>query len=459
MSWFYLRDWFAVHPNYERAFGMQHTGNVARPKAHSMERRKRVAAISASSVLTLFRFAASAERHAAARWRCRVAGPTARYREYVFIVVCALLSVVVTPTPLHAQEAARAVGGGAMWNEGGQKATGDSARQQNALWLDGRASRFAFAQEQTGGRELGGIVGTVTDINGNAVGGARVVLQGPIASDRQTVEANEEGLFEIHGVEPGIPYRVTVSAKGFEDWTSSTITLAAGQYEILNGIKLRIQEVRTTVTVSLQTQEEIAVQEVKTGELQRGFGIIPNFLEVYTPNPVPLTWKLKFKLAFKLARDPVTVTGAGLLAGADEVSGTPKYADGLQGFAERFGASYANQFTDTMIGDGLLPSVLHQDPRYFYQGTGTKKSRVLHVISSVFVTKGDSGGMEPNYSLLGGALASAAIANTYYPNPNRGVGLIFENFGINVAAHMSGRLLQEFVFRPPNRGTRGQREP
>lgn len=310
-------------------------------------------------------------------------------------------------------------------------------------------SPSALPQQKNSETQPGTIVGTVTDVNGNAIAAATVVLQGTVASDQHAVQANNDGFFEIQGIVPGIPYRLTVSASGFAQWTSS-VTLTPGQYDMLTGIKLQIQEVRTTVTVSPRTSEEIATQQVKAEELQRGFGVIPNFLEVYDPHPEPLTWKLKFNLGLKVAIDPVTVTGAGLLATANEIGGTPKYADGMKGFAERLGASYANQFTDTMLGDAVLPSLLHQDPRYFYQGTGTTKSRVLHAMSNIFVTHGDNGRWQPNYSLLGGDLASAAIANTYYPGPNRGVGLVFQNFGINLAAHMGGRLLQEFVFRPRN---------
>lgn len=306
----------------------------------------------------------------------------------------------------------------------------------------------SLPQQKSSETQPGTIVGTVTDVNGNAIGAATVVLQGSIASDQHAVRTNDNGFFEIPGIAPGTPYRLTVSAPGFAQWTSSVV-LTPGQYDVLTGIKLQIQEVRTTVTVSPQTAEEIATQQVKMEELQRGFGVIPNFLEVYNSHPEPLTWKLKFNLGLKVAIDPVTVTGAGLLATANEIGGTPKYADGMKGFAERLGASYANQFTDTMLGDAVLPSLLHQDPRYFYRGTGTTKSRMLHAISDIFVTHGDNGRWQPNYSLLGGDLASAAIANTYYPGPNRGVGLVFQNFGINLAAHMGGRLLQEFVFRPP----------
>ncbi len=75
---------------------------------------------------------------------------------------------------------------------------------------------------------------------------------------------------------------------------------------------------------------------------------------------------------------------------------------GAKGFGQRLGANYANGLTDIMIGGAILPSILHQDPRYFYQGTGTKKSRALHALSTRFICKGDNGLWQPNYSGLGG---------------------------------------------------------
>jgi len=131
---------------------------------------------------------------------------------------------------------------------------------------------------------------------------------------------------------------------------------------MLTGIKLRLAEVRTTITVSPQTTEEIATEQVKTELTQRGFGLVPNFYEVFEPNPAPLTAKLKFDLAFRAAVDPFTLSGVGMLAGAGQMTRTPNYADGFGGFAERLGANYANQFTNLMIGGAILPSLLHQDP-------------------------------------------------------------------------------------------------
>jgi len=98
-----------------------------------------------------------------------------------------------------------------------------------------------------------------------------------------------------------------------------------------------------------------------------------------------------------------------------------------------------------MIGGAILPSLLHQDPRYFYRGTGTNKSRLLHAISNPFICRGDNGHLQPNYSSIGGDLASSALSNLYYPPSNRGAGLVFENLLISTGQRMLSSVVQEFV--------------
>jgi hypothetical protein len=98
-----------------------------------------------------------------------------------------------------------------------------------------------------------------------------------------------------------------------------------------------------------------------------------------------------------------------------------------------------------MIGGAILPSLLHQDPRYFYQGTGSTGSRIRHAVFSTFVARGDNGKSQPNYSNLGGVLASSSLANFYYPSSNRGAGLVFGNFAIGIAERIGASVAQEFV--------------
>src|SRR5207245_3628132 len=130
-------------------------------------------------------------------------------------------------------------------------------------------------------------------------------------------------------------------------------------------------------------------------------------------------------LAMKTSRDAVTLLGVAALAGMNQAGNTPDYPQGVKGYGERVGAAAANGLSDIMIGGAILPSLLHQDPRYFFQGTGTNKSRAFHAISHPFICRGDNGHMQPNYSSIGGDLASAALSNPYYPPSNRGAGLVF----------------------------------
>jgi hypothetical protein len=181
---------------------------------------------------------------------------------------------------------------------------------------------------------------------------------------------------------------------------------------------------------------------------QRVFGLIPNFFVTYDPHPVPLTTKLKFKLAYKADTDVVTFVGVAFMAGVYQAgSAPPDYQQGAKGYGQRVAAGLADTATDIFIGGAILPWLLRQDPRYFYQGTGTKKSRAFHAITAPYVCKGDNGKTQMNYSSLGGDLASGAISNLYYPESNRGAGLVLEGFLITTGVRTVNTLIQEFVLR------------
>jgi hypothetical protein len=292
------------------------------------------------------------------------------------------------------------------------------------------------------------IVGTVTDINGDTVSQAPVVLEGA-ASGTETAVSNDNGFFEFTSLEPGTAYRVSIRAQGFAMWASPSITLRPSQYFILTGIELHIERAVTTVSVTstVASPKEIATEQVRAEEQQRLFGIIPNFYVVYDPNAEPLTPKLKFQLASKVVFDPVTIAGVAVFAGINQAGNVPNYQQGLKGYGERFGAAYTDSFSDIMIGGAVLPSLLHQDPRYFYQGTGTTNSRLRHALLSPFICKGDNRRWQPNYSTVGGDLASAALTNAYYPRSNRGAGLFLTNFLIDTGQRAVANVAQEFVLR------------
>lgn len=293
----------------------------------------------------------------------------------------------------------------------------------------------------------GDVSGTVTDAYGDVVPGATVSIEGNQPSNHQSQAANDNGFFEFKNVAAGDSYRVAVHAEGFEPWVSDPVTLASGQYFDVSGIKLKLKGEAASITV-VANPEQIATEQVHLEEQQRVMGFIPNFYVVYdSKNAAPLSAKLKFQMAYKVAVDPVSIAGAAFLAGMNQAGDTPDYQQGLKGYGQRFGAAYADGVTDIMFGGAILPTIFHQDPRYFYQGTGTTKSRLMHALSNPFICRGDNGKNEINISSMGGDLISSALANTYYPASNRGASLVFGSFLLSTGEREVSSVVQEFVLR------------
>jgi hypothetical protein len=304
-------------------------------------------------------------------------------------------------------------------------------------------SAYLFGQNPKLQLKSGIVIGTAIDMNGDPVPNATVELKSLDGSECRTVTTPQNGSFEFHDVQPGVAYRIAVSAQGFASWSSSRVTLEPGQFKIVTGIQLALETQRATVDVHYDPIQA-ATEQLKAEEHQRVFGIVPNFYVSYEKNPAPLTAKMKFQLALKVSSDPVTAAGVFGVAGIRQAANTPKYGQGWDAFGKRFGATAADGFSDIMIGGAILPSLLHQDPRYFYQGTGTIGSRIRHAVFSPFVAPSDSGKLMPNYSSLGGDLASAGLSNLYFPKANRGVSLVFGNFALGTAERIGASLAQEF---------------
>src|SRR5215467_11354753 len=318
------------------------------------------------------------------------------------------------------------------------------SRFVHALFLYLCTATMTVAQQLSAPEaQPGTITGTVLDFRGDVVSRATVVLQGPDLDDVRSIAVQENGSFKFDSVTTRIPYHLSVSAAGFANWTSNKIILAPGQYFILTGINLRIAPVQVTVTVV--PSEEVAAQQLQAQEQQRIVGVLPNFYVVYERNAAPLTPKLKFHLAFKFLVDPVTNAGFVVNAAVYQANGYPSYSQDAKGFLQRLGATYAGGYTNVLVGDAVLPSLLHQDTRYFYQGTGTTKSRLFHAISSPFVVQGDDGRRQFNFSGIGGNLVAGAIANAYYPDKDRGVNLVVRSALIGAGGRMVNAVAQEFL--------------
>lgn len=304
----------------------------------------------------------------------------------------------------------------------------------------------ASPNEQLPGQQSSGSIrGTIIDQTGAVVPAARVRLtEGK--SRNQEVLSDEQGQFFFASVVAG-DFQLTITAAGFSMRTFSGVA-EPRQIQTLPPIMLNIAAAQTMVQVGL-SQSEIAEEQMKVQEKQRVLGIVPDFYVSYLPNAAPLNSKQKFNLVWKTATDPFTFVLAGGIAGVQQAQDSfGGYGQGVEGYAKRYGASYGDTVIGTLIGDAILPSLLKQDPRYFYKGIGSKRSRILYAIANAVICKGDTGHWEPNYSRVLGHLAAGGIANLYYPPSNRrGAALTFEIGAIGIGGSAAVNLFQEFLSR------------
>lgn len=308
----------------------------------------------------------------------------------------------------------------------------------------------SLVNDKSSDNQPGGYIsGTILDQTGAVRVGASVRLRGQVQSTSQEIQSGDNGQFSFANVTPG-PFRLTVTAAGFATREFSA-TLHSAETYLVPPIMLAVAPAVTEVHVEVTplTPVEVADLQIKEQEKQRVFGLIPNFYVSYDANALPLNPKQKFRLAWKTTSDPFTYFGVAALAGVEQATNTfDGYGQGAQGYFKRFGASYADVVTGTYIGSAILPVVLKQDPRYFYKGTGSIRSRLLYALASPVICKGDNMRWQPNYSNVAGAFTSASISYLYYPKSDRnGAGLVVQNSLIRLGEIAFEGVLQEFVLR------------
>lgn len=291
----------------------------------------------------------------------------------------------------------------------------------------------------------GSITGSVIDKDGAEIPNASVALK--IGTFSTQSVSGGDGTFIFKDVPAG-SFEMTVSATGFAN-QAQTGTLQPGETHAIPPVQL---VVATTVEVNVsQTREEIAEEQIHLQEQQHILGVIPNFYVSYDPEAQRLNSRQKLELGWKFTFNPVMFGIAGVVAGIQQANNTfSGYGQGAQGYAKRFGAAYADFASGTLFGNVVFPVLLKQDPRYFYKGTGTRKSRFFYAVANAVICKGDNGHWQPNYSSVMGSLAAGGLSNLYYPPESRnGVGLTFENSLFGIGGSAAAAVIQEFLIRKP----------
>lgn len=292
----------------------------------------------------------------------------------------------------------------------------------------------------------GNISGTVLDSNHEVVPAARVELLSLSGSVVQTTISGSNGQFQFADLAEG-SYRIRASGAGMTAFTSEKIPLQPGEFRIAPSITLAVSGGETSIVVS-GDKEELSREQVHIAVQQRVAGVIPNFYSAYDWNAPPMLAKQKIQLSVRGLIDPVSFLAVAGIAGAEQNRGIfPAYGSGIEGYGKRYGAAMANRVSGALLGRAVYPAIFHQDPRYFYRGKGSIKSRTLYAISAAVMTRSDSGRWQPNYSQVLGNFSAAALSNLYYPEADRGASLVLLNGLSETGGNAVSNLIREFLLK------------
>jgi hypothetical protein len=178
--------------------------------------------------------------------------------------------------------------------------------------------------------------------------------------------------------------------------------------------------------------------------------LIPDFQSVHPgARAAPLSTRQKFRVFAGETFDPSLIVIAAAVAGIQQAGDTaPNYGQGGGPYAQRFGATTANFALASFYSQALLPTLFHQDPRYFRKESGSTTSRLWYAITRTVVTRQDSGRSNFNYSHVGGLAAMTATQNLYYPPVNRTASDNAERFAIAVGVATLLNVAREFTRAP-----------
>jgi hypothetical protein len=178
----------------------------------------------------------------------------------------------------------------------------------------------------------------------------------------------------------------------------------------------------------------------------RLFLVVANYATVEHPTVItPLRAKEKFKLGAEDAFDTYSIPLAALLAAiAQAKNDDPSWGQGWLPYGKRLAAGYGDTVIGSFMTTGVFPSLLHEDPRYFRKGTGTKKSRSLYAFKRIFVIRNDRGGSEFNFSEFGGNAVAAGISLTYHSRAELNASSWAGDYATQIAIDVVANQAKEF---------------
>jgi len=194
---------------------------------------------------------------------------------------------------------------------------------------------------------------------------------------------------------------------------------------------------------SALSQDNAAVRP----EEKRLFGLLPNYKSVAAGAKFePLTAKQKFSIARQDSFDPMVLIVTGINAGQAHLTNQyPTLGQGFEGYMNRYVRAGADTIFSNFVTEGLFPSLLHHDPRYFRKGSAyPTHTRLWFSLTRIFRARGDDGQWHMNYSELLGNATVVGVGSFYYPEESRRIGPMAARFGFQVGTDAAFNVLKEY---------------
>jgi hypothetical protein len=191
-------------------------------------------------------------------------------------------------------------------------------------------------------------------------------------------------------------------------------------------------------------QEEVPGQPGVVQD-KHAFGVLPNYRTAEGSVPYsPITVKQKFTIANDDTLDGPSFALAAFFSGLGQIENSnASFGQGVKGYAHRYFTGLSDQILGNYLTEASLPSLLHQDPRYFRLGHGSILKRTAWAISRSFVARDDSGKWDFNYSEWLGNGIDASVGNLYYPD-NRGFVPTYQRMFTQVGTDSISQVMKEF---------------
>jgi hypothetical protein len=182
-------------------------------------------------------------------------------------------------------------------------------------------------------------------------------------------------------------------------------------------------------------------------QTQRMFWIVPNFSAVNARAVLPpQSTREKFKMATQDSVDYSSFVWAGILAGQSmALNSYPELHQGMAGYGRYYWRAFADQASGAYFTEAIVPTITHEDPRYYTRGYGGFFRRTGYALAQVVVTRTDTaGGRSFNYSEVVGAGLEAGLSNAYYPAEERGLVSTAKNWGTQLESAALNNVVREF---------------